>query len=122
MNAPHDRPASAAPGSIWSGETLAEVPFRAYTDAQIYALELERIFYGPHWCYVGLACEVPKPGDFKRTFVGERQVVMVRGNDGNNGNDSNNGNDGNVGHEAIHVVENRCAHRGMQFCQSNFGN
>jgi salicylate 5-hydroxylase large subunit len=91
--------------SIWSGDTLAEVPFRAYTDAAVYARELERIFYGPHWCYVGLAAEIPKPGDFKRTFIGERQVVMVRDKDG-----------------SINVVENRCAHRGMQFCQSNFGN
>ena len=81
------------------------MPFRAYTDTQVYARELERIFYGPHWCYVGLAAEVPNPGDFKRTLVGERQVVMARDADG-----------------AIHVVENRCAHRGMQFCQANFGN
>jgi len=106
MNAPHDQPLHERAPSIWQGETLAEVPFRAYTDAELYARELERIFYGPHWCYVGLAAEVPKPGDFKRTFVGERQVVMVRDSDGT----------------SINVVENRCAHRGMQFCQSNFGN
>ena len=37
------------------------------------------------------------PGDFKRTVVGERSVIMVRDHDG-----------------AIHVVENVCAHRGMQ--------
>jgi salicylate 5-hydroxylase large subunit len=96
---------SIEPKPIWCGKSLAEVPFRAYTDAQVYARELERIFYGPHWCYVGLVAEIPKPGDFKRTFVGERQVIMVRNADG-----------------AIHVVENRCAHRGMQFCQANFGN
>ncbi|MBK8740763.1 MAG: Rieske 2Fe-2S domain-containing protein [Betaproteobacteria bacterium] len=93
------------PTTLWSGNSLAEVPFRAYTDVQIYARELERIFYGPHWCYAGLAAEIPKAGDFKRTFVGERQVIMVRDADG-----------------AINVVENRCAHRGMQFCQANFGN
>jgi salicylate 5-hydroxylase large subunit len=104
MNAPNV-PQALASESIWTAGTLAEVPLRAYTDAEIYARELERIFYGPHWCYVGLAVEVPNPGDFKRTFVGERQVIMVRGKDG-----------------AIHVVENRCAHRGMQFCQANFGN
>ncbi|MBK7469387.1 MAG: Rieske 2Fe-2S domain-containing protein [Betaproteobacteria bacterium] len=93
------------PTTLWSGNSLAEVPFSAYTDAQVYARELERIFYGPHWCYAGLAAEIPKVGDFKRTFVGERQVIMVRDAD-----------------EAINVVENRCAHRGMQFCQTNFGN
>ena len=93
------------PTTLWSGNSLAEVPFRAYTDVQLYARELERIFYGPHWCYAGLAAEIPKVGDFKRTFVGERQVIMVRDAD-----------------DAINVVENRCAHRGMQFCQTNFGN
>ena len=95
----------ATTATIRPDESLARVPFTAYTDAAIYARELERIFYGPHWCYVGLAAEVPKPGDFKRTFVGERQVVMVRDTGG-----------------TIRVVENRCAHRGMQFCQANFGN
>ena len=93
----------------WPGKTLAEVPLRAYTDQQLYERELERIFYGPHWCYVGLVAEIPNAGDFKRTFVGERQVIMVRDVDA----------DGKGG---INVVENRCAHRGMQFCQKNFGN
>ena len=92
---------------VWKGDSLAEVPMRAYADAEIYRRELERIFYGPHWCYVGLAAEIANPGDFKRTFVGERQVIMVRAEPGDDG---------------IHVVENRCAHRGMQFCQKNFGN
>jgi pimeloyl-ACP methyl ester carboxylesterase len=48
---------------------------------------------------VGLECEVPETGDFKRSAVGERSVIMVRGESGENGGD-------------IHVVENRCAHRG----------
>jgi salicylate 5-hydroxylase large subunit len=37
-----------------------------------------RIFYGAHWCYVGLEAEIPNTGDFKLSFVGERQVIMVR--------------------------------------------
>ena len=90
---------------LWGERSLAEVPLRAYTDREIYERELERIFYGPHWSYVGLVAEIPNVGDFKRTFVGERQVILVRDNDG-----------------GINVVENRCAHRGMQFCQKNFGN
>jgi len=106
MNAPND---AALRPPLWSGSTLAEVPLRAYTDAELYARELERIFYGPHWCYVGLEAEIPNPGDFKRTFVGERQVILVRGKDGEQAG-------------RVHVVENRCAHRGMQFCQQNFGN
>jgi salicylate 5-hydroxylase large subunit len=66
--------------------------------------ELERFFYRQHWCYVGLEAEIPEPGDFKRTVVGERSVIMVRDADGRVG-----------------VVENVCAHRGMQFCRERHG-
>ena len=33
------------------------------------------LFYQGHWSYVGLEAEIPKPGDFKRTAVGERSVI-----------------------------------------------
>ena len=70
-----------------------------------YQRELERFFYRSHWCYVGLEAEIPNAGDFKRTVVGERSVIMVRDTDG-----------------AINVVENVCAHRGMRFCRERHGN
>ena len=53
---------------------------------------------------VGLEAEIPKPGDFKRTVIGERSVIMVRDKD-----------------SSIHVVENVCAHR-MAFCRERHGN
>ncbi|GAC1658128.1 MAG: aromatic ring-hydroxylating dioxygenase subunit alpha [Candidatus Elarobacter sp.] len=89
----------------WEADACARVPYRLYTDQAIYERELERLFYRGHWCYVGLAAEIPNPGDFKRSAIGERAVVVVRGRDG-----------------AINVVENRCAHRGAQFCQKPHGN
>ncbi len=95
MNAPA-QPAEAAAPDVWTTGSASRVPYRVYTDEQIYRRELERIFYGPHWSYVGLAAEIPNHGDFKRTFVGEREVIMVRDPDG-----------------AINVLENRCAHRGV---------
>ena len=85
-------------------DATSRVPHRLYTDEAIYRRELERLFYRGHWCYVGLAVEVPKPGDFKRSWIGERSVIMVRDRDG-----------------AIRVVENRCAHRGVQFCRAESG-
>ena len=88
-----------------SKEGTNRIPFAVYTDEAIYKRELERLFYHGHWCYVGLEAEIPNPGDFKRTVVGERSVIMVRGADG-----------------AINVVENVCAHRGMQFCRERHGN
>ena len=89
----------------WEGGGTSRIPFALYTDEQLHRKELERFFYRGHWCYVGLEAEIPKPGDFKRTMVGERSVILVRAADG-----------------AIHVVENVCAHRGMQFCRERHGN
>ena len=88
----------------WEGEGSSRVPFWAYTSDEHYKRELERFFYSGHWCYVGLEAEIPEAGDFKRTVVGERSVIMTRDNDGE-----------------IHVVENVCAHRGMRFCRENRG-
>ena len=90
---------------VWQGDGTSRIPFWAYTDEAIYKKELERLFYKNHWCYIGLEAEVPNAGDFKRTVIGERSVVMTRDMDGN-----------------INVVENVCAHRGMQFCRERHGN
>jgi salicylate 5-hydroxylase large subunit len=89
----------------WEGDATHRVPFLAYTSEELHRRELERFFYRGHWCYVGLDAEVPNPGDFKRTVVGERSVVMTRDVDGR-----------------IHVVENVCAHRGVRFVRERHGN
>ncbi len=98
--------------SPWGEAPTSRAPGWVYTDAELYQRELERLFYRGHWCYVGLECEVPEAGDFKRTVVGERSVIMVRGNSVESADD-NNGD--------IHVVENRCAHRGVAFCRERHG-
>jgi len=89
----------------WESEGTSRIPFMAYTDPDQHKKELERFFYNKHWNYVGLEAEIPNAGDFKRTVVGERSVIMVRDADG-----------------GISVVENVCAHRGMQFCRERHGN
>jgi salicylate 5-hydroxylase large subunit len=89
----------------WEREETSRIPFVAYTSDDLYKRELERFFYQDHWCYVGLEAEVPNPGDFKRTAIGERSVILTRAADG-----------------SIHVVENVCAHRGMRFCRERHGN
>jgi salicylate 5-hydroxylase large subunit len=89
----------------WELPGTSRIPFLSYTNDEIYQRELERFFYKKHWCYVGLEAEVPNAGDFKRTVVGERSVIMVRSNDG-----------------TLQVVENVCAHRGMRFCRERHGN
>ena len=66
---------------MWKEEGSSRVPFWAYTSQVLYKKELERFFYSNHWCYVGLEAEIPNHGDFKRTYIGERSVIMVRGKD-----------------------------------------
>lgn len=89
----------------WPANNISRVPFWTYTNPELYQRELERFFYSKHWCYVGLEAEIANPGDFKRTAVGERSVILVRDLDG-----------------GINVIENVCAHRGMQFCRRRYGN
>lgn len=98
-------PASVPTELRWEFEGTSRIPFLAYTDPALHKKELERFFYTRHWNYIGLEAEIPHAGDFKRTVVGERSVVMVRDPDG-----------------GIGVVENVCAHRGMQFCRERHGN
>ncbi len=103
-----DRPDPAAvfPELLaWENAGSSRIPFAAYTSEALHRRELERFFYRRHWCYVGLEAEIPNPGDFKRTVVGERSVILVRAQDG-----------------GIHVIENVCAHRGMSFCRERHGN
>ena len=89
----------------WEMGDTSRIPFAAYTQAALHQLEMERFFYQKHWSYVGLEVEVAEVGDFKRTAVGERSVIMVRDAQGQ-----------------VQVFENVCAHRGMQFMRERHGN
>lgn len=75
-----------------------------YTDPALYQLEMERI-YGHAWIYVGHDSQVPNPGDFHATRIGDQDVVMVRANDGQ-----------------VHVLYNRCPHKGAQVVPEGCGN
>jgi salicylate 5-hydroxylase large subunit len=92
-------------GYTWPTADSSRIPYWVYTDPELYREELARIFYGPVWCYAGLAAEVPQPGDFRRTTLGEVPVILTRDRQG-----------------ALHVVVNRCAHRGVQLCHLPAGN
>jgi salicylate 5-hydroxylase large subunit len=99
VNAPHDN----APRS-WAEGDYASVPYWVYTDEALFAREMERIFCGPSWSYVALAAELPEPGCFKTTYVGNRSVIVARNRDG-----------------ALRAFANRCAHRGVKFCREHLG-
>ena len=90
---------------VWPKEGFTRVPYWVYTDQDIFRAEQEKIFAGPNWNYVALEAEVPNPGDWKASFVGDKPVVVVRDQDG-----------------SLNVVVNSCAHRGVKFCTQHKGN
>ncbi len=100
-----DSARNASLDHVWPAEGLSRIPDWVYTSQAIYDREVERIFHARTWNYVALEAELPAPGDFKRSFVGPTPVVVARGADG-----------------AVNVFENRCAHRGAEFCRSYRGN
>jgi anthranilate 1,2-dioxygenase large subunit/terephthalate 1,2-dioxygenase oxygenase component alpha subunit len=79
----------------WQGPGLTRVPYQVYTDGETLKQEQERIFRGATWNYLCLDAELPKPGSYRTTCVGETPVVVVKDNDGE-----------------IYAFENRCSHRG----------
>lgn len=89
----------------WASGDFAHVPFSLYSDPEIFDREMERIFGGASWAYVGLAAEIPEPGDFKTTFIGNRPVILCRDRQG-----------------AINGFVNRCSHKGVKLCREKSGN
>ena len=94
----------AASPRVWPVESLARVPYWVYQDGDVYRAELRRIFEGPVWNYVALEAELPEPGAYRTTFVGEMPVIVVRDADGR-----------------INAFENRCAHRGALIALDDAG-
>jgi phenylpropionate dioxygenase-like ring-hydroxylating dioxygenase large terminal subunit len=74
-----------------------------YADPAIFELEMDRVF-GRAWLVLGHDSQVPKSGDYFTTRVGREPVVVVRNDD------------------RIHVLVNRCAHRGSMVCADGRGN
>lgn len=90
---------------IWPKEGESRVPYQVYMDSDIYEREMENIFHGSTWNYLCLETEIPNPGDYKTTYVGETPVVVTRDSKG-----------------SINAFVNRCAHRGAKVCMDQCGN
>jgi benzoate/toluate 1,2-dioxygenase subunit alpha len=85
----------ASPGELVQITDKAfRVHTRAYADADIFRLEMTRIF-GRTWVFVGHVSEIPDAGDYKTSYIGTQPVIVTRGKEG-----------------GIHVLVNRCVHRG----------
>src|SRR5579863_8165583 len=105
---PRDGPMGGSGMSIqaleWPKQGNSRIPYRVFADPDIYGAELDRIFLGASWQYLALAEELPEPGDYKTTFLGETPIIVTRGGDGE-----------------IHAMVNRCAHRGNLVCLKRKG-
>ncbi|MEI7785104.1 MAG: Rieske 2Fe-2S domain-containing protein [Betaproteobacteria bacterium] len=95
---------TATQEKIWPGEGVNRIPAWIYSDEALFEREMEKFFAGDTWNFVGLEAEIPEPGSYQRTFIGLKPVLMTRDANGQ-----------------VHVLENRCAHRGAPVCWKQRG-
>ena len=75
-----------------------------FVSSDFYRAELEKLFTRA-WLFVGHESQIPKPGDFFVSRMGEESVILCRDAQG-----------------AVHVFLNSCRHRGMKVCRYEQGN
>src|SRR5437764_7272266 len=83
-----------------AGKTSREM----FVNEAIYAEEQEKIF-ARAWLFVGHESQIPNPGDFVSSCMGEEAVILCRDRAG-----------------TVHVFLNSCRHRGMKVCRYDEGN
>ena len=77
---------------------------RIFSEDAIYQQELERIF-ARCWLFLCHESQIPQPGDFITTYMGEDPVLVARDRAGN-----------------IGAFLNICRHRGNRLCRADDGN
>jgi phenylpropionate dioxygenase-like ring-hydroxylating dioxygenase large terminal subunit len=75
-----------------------------FIEPEIYQQELQRIF-ARCWLFLCHDSQIPQPGDFFTTYMGEDPVLVVRDSDGK-----------------MNAFLNICRHRGNHLCRAESGN
>ncbi|MCB8840306.1 aromatic ring-hydroxylating dioxygenase subunit alpha [Aurantimonas sp. VKM B-3413] len=94
----------ADPSSVKALVTPERVHRDVYTSPEIFRLEMEHLFANT-WVYVGHASQIPNPGDYLSSEIGNKPVLASRHKDG-----------------SIHVLHNRCPHKGTKIVSEACGN
>jgi anthranilate 1,2-dioxygenase large subunit/terephthalate 1,2-dioxygenase oxygenase component alpha subunit len=88
----------------WPEEGVARAPFIVFSDDDVYSLEQRQIFRGAAWHFLGLEAELPDPGSYILSHVGDTPIIVVRDKQGD-----------------IRALVNRCAHKGTQLVMDKAG-
>lgn len=91
--------AEAKPVSSDITDESNALPAEYFTDPEVFEMEKEKVF-GEYWVYAGHANCISEPGEFFTRTVGNRQLIILRGNDGE-----------------INAFDNVCAHRGSKMVE-----
>ncbi len=83
----------------WPAEGVTRVPYSLLSDPAIYEQEQRCIFRGPVWNYLCLEAELPTPGSYRTTHVGDTPVIVTRDEKGE-----------------LNALVNRCSHKGAKLC------
>jgi phenylpropionate dioxygenase-like ring-hydroxylating dioxygenase large terminal subunit len=107
MHAPSQHPPGAAtdpPGRYDGYFRPGYVHRDIYTSPELFEQEMRHVFAST-WVYVGHESEVPAQNDFVTRTIGRRPIILARGKNG-----------------SLHVLFNRCTHRGAVVCRQAQGN
>jgi phenylpropionate dioxygenase-like ring-hydroxylating dioxygenase large terminal subunit len=77
---------------------------RIFVEREIYEQELQQVF-ARCWLYLCHDSQIPLPGDFFTTYMGEDPVLVVRDGEG-----------------TVRAFLNVCRHRGNRLCRADSGN